>query len=235
MYSNITRSICILLICLFPVTTHAQESGKKAKKETKTPAERIESLLEILKNDRKEDRRVQAAEELGKLASNDYPEIVAGLMDSLVRDESTSVRKTVIKSLAGIKPESYEIKDALDQAVKSDKSWSVRQVARLSVFRYKPKDEPNYVPGPKLRNTSKPSQSGEVASQKSSTSMSTKPADPLKTLSIPERSVTDASMPIFPPAPVMASAPGTMNPALNSAKSTVEIPARLTAPKPESK
>lgn len=228
MYHLSIRTICFLVIYVLLVPMQASASDKKSRQENRTAAERIESLLEILRNDRKEEHRIQAAEELGKLASNEFPEIVAGLIDALVRDESSSVRKTVIRSLASIKPESHEIKDALEQAVKSDKAWSVRQVARLSVFRYKPKDEPHYVPGPKLRNTSKPSQSGNVQNQKALAPKLNAPVDPLKTLPVPEKLVADHERPEFPLAPVMAPAPGTLN-------STVENPARLTAPKPGDK
>lgn len=228
MYYLDLRTICVLLLMVLFAPVLVSASDKKSKPETRTPVERIESLLEILRNDRKEERRVEAAEELGKLASNEFPEIVAGLIDALVRDESSSVRKTVIRSIASIKPETHEIKDALEQAVKSDKAWSVRQVARLSVFRYKPKDEPNYVPGPNLRNTSKPTQAGTVKNQKASVPKLNAPIDPLKTLPVPEKLVVDPHSPAFPPAPVMAPALGALN-------STVENPARLTAPKPDNK
>ncbi len=179
---------------------------------THTAAERIEQLLHTLKNDRKDDRRTKAVEELGKLASPDYPEIVAALLDALVRDESSSVRKTVVKTLAEVEPPTHEVKDALEQAVKHDKAWLVRQAARLAVWRYKPKDEPPAGPAPKVRNTSKPTPSGKLTATPKA--KPEPPADPLKSTPPPLLPVVPQT---DPPAPPIA--PG---------------PTRLTAPRPTS-
>jgi hypothetical protein len=228
-----------LLLCTmaaWSVLTISVMAGDKDKvkpvKPVMTPSERIEQLLLTLKNDRKEEQRSKAAEELGKLASAEYPEIVSGLIDALVRDESSTVRKTVIHSLADIEPATHEVKDALDQAVKQDKTWSVRQAARIAVWRYKPKDEPPTTLGPKLRNTSKPDKSGTVPASKSVPVKPVPPVDPLKSMPIPE-----APKPVVPavpavPAPVMAPAPGLIlfgDTVPNTASGT---PAQLSAPKP---
>lgn len=203
-----------------------ERDKNKSTKPPVTPSERIEQLLSILKTDRKEDKRLKAAEELASLASSEYPEIVSGLIDALVRDSSTSVRKAVIHSLAAIEPATHEVKDALDQAVKSDKAWTVRQAARIALWRYKPKDEPAQVPEPKVRNSSKPTNTGRVPATKSSPLKPT-PADPLKSMAMPP-----VPAPVVPavPAPYMAPAPR-LNldlPVPGTPGSTTQ----LTAPKP---
>jgi HEAT repeats len=216
--------------CLFLMPITAGERDKNILvKPTVTPSERIEQLLHTLKTDRKEDARSKAAEELGKLASAEYPEVISGLIDALVRDDSSSVRKVVIHSLVEIEPATYEVKDALDQAVKQDKSWMVRQAARLAVWRYKPKDEPPSTPGLRLRNTSKPGSSGSMPATKTPIAKPLPPEDPLKSMPIPE-----APKPVVPvvPAPELAPAPGL--PAFTDPvpKTALGVPAQLSAPKP---
>src|SRR5450432_612611 len=94
--------------CLFLMPIMAGERDKNTPtKPTVTPSERIEQLLHTLKTDRKEDARSKAAEELGKLASDEYPEVVSGLIDALVRDDSSSVRKVVVHSLVEIEPATH--------------------------------------------------------------------------------------------------------------------------------
>ncbi len=218
-------------VLAMPVMAGDKEKAKPVKPSV-TPSERIEQLLLTLKNDRKEELRSKAAEELGRLASPEYPEIVSGLIDALVRDESSTVRKTVIHSLADIEPATHEVKDALDQAVKQDKAWTVRQAARLAVWRYKPKDEPPTTLGPKLRNTSKPDKGGTVPASKTTPVKPTPPVDPLKSMPIPE--APKPVVPVIPavPAPVMAPAPGLILPADAVPKTASGMPAQLSAPKP---
>ncbi len=219
----------VLLCCGIMATTEASDRDKnKPQKPKVTPSERIEQLLHTLQNDRKEDHRSSAAEELGTLASSEYPEIVSGLIDALVRDDSTTVRKAAIRSLAAIEPATHEVKDALDQAVKSDKSWPVRQVARMAVWRYKPKDEPQQVPGPKLRNTSKPGTNGTIPNKTAAKTKPEKPVDPLKSMPMPK--VPEPMVPVVP-APTMAPAPGLIQPQQSNPLITDLPPAQLTAPK----
>lgn len=218
-------------VLAIPVMAGDKDKVKPGKPSV-TPSERIEQLLLTLKSDRKEEQRSKAAEELGKLASAEYPEIVSGLIDALVRDESSSVRKVVVHSLADIEPATHEVKDALDQAVKQDKTWSVRQAARIAVWRYKPKDEPPTTLGPKLRNTSKPDKGGTMPASKSAPAKPVPPVDPLKSMPIPE--APKPVVPVVPavPAPVMAPAPGLPGFGDTVPKTASETPAQLSAPKP---
>src|SRR3954447_8956466 len=114
-----TSACCLFGVSLFVAPTWAGDRNKdrdknqdKAVKPALAASERVEQLLHVLKTDRKDDRRRQAAEELGKLASPEYPEVVSGLIDALVRDDSMSVRKAVVKVLADIEPPTHEVKDA---------------------------------------------------------------------------------------------------------------------------
>ena len=167
-----------------------------------TLSQRIEQLLRTLQNDSKESNRAQAAEDLGELASPEYPEIVSGLIDALIRDTSSSVRKTIIRTLASIEPATHEVKEALDQAAKSDKSWPVRQVARMAAWRYKPRDEPPQVPEPQLRNSSKPGVRGWIPVK--NRKPPEPPVDPLKSLPMPE-----VPVPAVPAIPALPQAPAT--------------------------
>lgn len=209
---------CLLLCSL--ISAGERDKNKPAKP-TVTPSERIEQLLLTLKTDRKEDRRSKAAEELGTLASAEYPEIVSGLIDALVRDDSTSVRKAVIHSLVSIEPATHEVKDALDQVVKSDKGWTVRQAARVALWRYKPKDEPQQIPAPQIRNTSKPTSSGSVPAAKKK--------EPLKPVAAPDP-LKSMPLPVMP-APILPAVPATELPP--APKLNLELPpsTQLTAPK----
>ena len=229
------RQLCwaISAWCLFLMPITASERDKNTPvKPTATPSERIELLLHTLKTDRKEEARSKAAEELGKLATDEYPEVVSGLIDALVRDDSSSVRKAVIHSLTEIEPATHEVKDALDQAVKQDKSWMVRQAARLAVWRYKPKDEPPSTPGPRLRNTSKPGSSGSVPATKTPLTKPSPPEDPLKNMPIPE-----APKPVVPVVPAPEMAPTLVLPTFTDPvpKTASGAPAQLSAPKPSGK
>src|SRR4029079_8900548 len=129
MRSTVNTLGCIVLCTSFATTAWAGDKDKKSRKNDKPelpPAQQVDQLLHALKSERKDDRRVKAVEALGKLASAEYPEIVSALVDALVRDESTSVRRRAMKTLADIEPPTHEVKDALDQAAKQDKSWAVR-------------------------------------------------------------------------------------------------------------
>lgn len=227
-------SILLLFLLTMQATAGDKEKGKPTKPAV-PPEERVDQLLQILKSDRKEDQRTKAAEELVKFASTEFPEIVSGLIDALVRDESSSVRKAAIHTLADIEPATYEVREALEQAVKHDKTWSVRQAARIALWRYKPKDEPPVVQGPKLRNSSKPTNTGKVPPSKTAPVKPDAPVDPFKSMPIPTVPVPVAPASNAPPAPVMAAAPGinlNIDPIPTTSSGT---PAQLTAPKPPGK
>jgi hypothetical protein len=204
--------------CVAPLVAgdHDKKSDRWAKPAGRGP-ERIEQLIQVLVTERKDDRRAKAAQELGKLASPEYPEIISALIDTLVRDESSSVRKAAAKSLGDIEPESHEVKDALDQAVKQDKSWVVRQAARMALWRYKPKDEPPSVPGPQLRQTSKPTSTGMVAAKSKRKPKDEPPTDPFKSVQ---------------PLPVIPLVPANDPPLLPPPGSKPGAPVRLAAPGP---
>lgn len=219
----------VVWLSVFMITASAPASdrGKDKEPSRSTPSERLEQLLHILKNDRQEERRSKAASELGTFPSQEFPEIVPALIDALVRDESSSVRKTLVKTLADIEPATHEVKDALDQAVKQDKTWSVRQVARLAAWRYKPKDEPINVPGPRTRNTSKPNNSGSI-NTKDKKAQSKPAADPLKDTKTPVPVVPSQQVPIPPPI-----APGPGKPPETIPAIVDGVPTMLSAPRPK--
>lgn len=162
------RIICLSLTFWIALTCNISQAADKNQRDknkthTPTPADRVEQLLHSLQEDRKEDLRAKAAEELLEFSSQEFPEIVPALTNALVRDNSPSVRKVIIKTLADVKPPTHEIKDALEQAVKQDKSWTVRQTARWASWRYKPKEEVPAKREPSRQLTSKPALTGKMA------------------------------------------------------------------------
>jgi hypothetical protein len=165
----------------------------KNKPNTPTPADRVEQLLHTLQEDRKEEHRAKAAEDLLNFSSEEFPEIAPALINVLVRDTSPAVRKAVVKTLADVKPPTHEIKDALEQAVKQDKSWSVRQAARWASWRYKPKEEAPAKREPSRQLTSKPALTAKTVSDDKS---KTKPA-------INEDAVRELPKLIAPPIPAV--------------------------------
>jgi hypothetical protein len=213
-----------------PYAAQATQRGKeKDRSPRSTPAERVDQLLQTLQKDRHEDHRTKAVEELGKFPSPEFPEIIPALIDALVRDDSASVRKTAVKALAEIEPPTHEVKDALEQAVKQDKSWSVRQSARWAAWRYKPKDDPASG-NPKLRATSKPSTTGKITQDEKAKGKTQSTLDPHKaSKALP---VTAPVVPAesAPPAPLMAPAPGQFASPATAAQTAV--PTMLAAPRP---
>lgn len=208
---------CIgLFICgCLPLIGQSDDISKGKKEKSSIPVEeRVEKLLQSIKNERKDSDRAKAVEELASLASKDFPEIVSGIIDVLIRDDSSTVRKAAIHALADIKPATHEVKEAFEQASKHDKAWTVRQAARLAAWRYQPQDDPPTVPAPRMRNTSKPGSNGKTASEKGTPKMANPPVDPFKSMPIPTAPVPVVPAPGDPPAPPMAPAP-----------------ARLTAPR----
>ena len=97
--------------------------------------ERVGQLLTILRSDLNEDNRTHAAEELGRVDANRYPEIIPLLIETMGNDPKPAVRAEVVDALAKIRPLTKEAGKALE-AAKEDGSFKVRWHARTAARVY---------------------------------------------------------------------------------------------------
>ena len=98
--------------------------------------DRVVELLSTLQNDADASKRARAADELGHMDGQAYPEIVPALSNVLQKDSSASVRKDAATALGHLKPPTREAADALDQAIANDTSPWVRLHARTARLGY---------------------------------------------------------------------------------------------------
>jgi hypothetical protein len=101
------------------------------------PAERVPALISVLKTDKNEDKREDAAEELRHFDPLAFPEIVPVLIDALQHDPKSSVRLEAAHSLAKMRPISQEVGLALEEAAAQDAALRVRLQARSLVLQYR--------------------------------------------------------------------------------------------------
>ncbi len=100
------------------------------------PKERVPELLIIVKTDKDEHKRAQAAEELRQYDVAAFPDIVPILIDVLMSDEKSSVRTEAAQSLGKLRPVAQQVGWALEQAQSKDASMRVRLQARASLLSY---------------------------------------------------------------------------------------------------
>jgi hypothetical protein len=122
-----------LLLAVMPVPTWAGIFGKKNKP---NPSERVPELLNIVKTDGDEHKRVSAAEELRQYDPKQFPEIVPVLIDVLTNDSKPGVRAEAAQTLGKLRPVTREVGWALEQAVAKDASMRVRLQARSALLGY---------------------------------------------------------------------------------------------------
>ena len=122
------RALALAILVSFIGSAHAGD------KKPITP-ERVGQLLTILRSDLNEDNRTHAAEELGRVDANHYPEIIPLLVETMRSDPKPAVRAEVVDSLAKIRPLTKEAGKALE-AAKEDSSFKVRWHARTAARVY---------------------------------------------------------------------------------------------------
>jgi hypothetical protein len=100
------------------------------------PADQVFQLINTLKNNPDADRRADAAAELGTLDGQKYPEIVGALIEALMKDSSTQVRRAAATALGELRPKTLDAANALKQAAENDESLWVRTRARTVRWGY---------------------------------------------------------------------------------------------------
>lgn len=109
--------------------------GRKNNKKP-TAAERVPELLAQMKTDGDAGKRAAAAQELRQFDIQQFPNIVPGLIDTLLSDKEPSVRAEAARTLGKIRPISEQGGMALEQALAKDSSTRVRLQARSSLMQY---------------------------------------------------------------------------------------------------
>lgn len=97
--------------------------------------ERIEELLEVLKNSGDEGARISAMGEL-RLLDTQNNKVIQGLIDTLKQDRKPGVRAEAAVSLARMRPVKPEVGQALEHAISKDASMRVRMQARSALLQY---------------------------------------------------------------------------------------------------
>ena len=109
-------------------------SWRKAEKPD--PKVRVPELLQILKSDKDEIKRSNAAVELRQYDAGAFPDMVPALINALFTDTRAGVRIDAAQTLSKIRPVSQTIGEALEQAMEKDVSMRVRLQARSSLLSY---------------------------------------------------------------------------------------------------
>jgi hypothetical protein len=126
---------CLILLVLVVATSPAS-AGIFRKNKAPNPAERVGELLNTLRSDPDERKRLGAAEELRQFDARLYPNILPALIDSLANDPSSSVRAEAASSLGKIRPIEAAAGQALEKALAQDSSMRVRMSARTALVQY---------------------------------------------------------------------------------------------------
>jgi hypothetical protein len=130
----------LILVALMLATTASEGSAQiqlfGSKKPKTPPQQRVPELVAILKTDKSDHKRSQAAEELRQFDPKEFPEVVAALIDALQNDTSASVRVEAATGLGRLRPVTVPAGQALEKAVADDSNMRVRIQAKASLVYY---------------------------------------------------------------------------------------------------
>ena len=214
------RSRFLLVLVLVPALTGPAAAGiifnKKGSKPS--PSERVPELLNVIKGDGDENKRVAAAEELRQYDATQFPDIVPVLTDVLANDKKPAVRSEAAQTLGKLRPVSQQAGQALEQALAKDSSMRVRLHARSALLgyhwhNYRPTHKDEAPPQP--RQAKLPPQSKEP---------------PLATFAPPRVAVESTEPPLATPAPAPEAIPTPVAPTAP----TVPASTPATNPAPQS-
>lgn len=122
------------LIVLFADTTPAGIFKKNTPKPD--PSKHVPELIAILKTDKDESKRSDAANELRDYDPKAFPEILPALIDALQNDPATSVRTEAVNAISKLRPITQQAGYALEQALANDSSIRVRVAARTTLWHF---------------------------------------------------------------------------------------------------
>jgi hypothetical protein len=122
----------VLLAIIVPPAPAGIIFGRHAKP---NPAQRVPELIALVKTDKSEGHRENAAKELRDYDPVAFPDIVPVLVDVLQHDPTVGVRVEAAQTLGRLRPVSQDAGAALETALK-DSSIRVRMQARSSLVGY---------------------------------------------------------------------------------------------------
>jgi hypothetical protein len=198
----------LLLVLTAMLLAGPARAGILFKKKPKVdPVQRVPELIGIVKSSPDESKRSEAAEELRKYDSQQFPEMIPTLLDVLQTDAKPSVRLSAMSTLMKYRPVSQEIGQAIEQALAKDASMRVRLQARKSLLEYHwagyhspKKDDPKPSKEPVLPT---PLPSPQLPPPQPLPPVVTVPPTPIKTQPVapspPAPSTAPQRMPIGPP------------------------------------
>ena len=102
----------------------------------KADTQKARQLVDTLRTDPLESRRVAAATELAEHDPKANMDVLSALIGALQRDESADVRLRAARALAGITPYSAQAGLALERTADGDRSQAVRDAAREVLWQY---------------------------------------------------------------------------------------------------
>lgn len=102
----------------------------------KEQAAKVKTLLDTLKNDLDEKKRLAAVEDLSGYDTRTHVDVLPGLLASLKADPSAAVRSAAAEAIGGLKPVVQTAGVALEQTNSSDPSDAVRKAAQAALWQY---------------------------------------------------------------------------------------------------
>ncbi len=136
---NGRRFLVILALLLGPALPAPAGIFSLFKRDKPAPAPtatRVQELVQTLKSDPADGKRVAAAAELRQYDPQAFPEIVPALLEALQRDARPEVRSEAVDSLGKLRPVTTEVGMALERASASDAAPRVRSHAQAALKLY---------------------------------------------------------------------------------------------------
>jgi hypothetical protein len=133
-HMNWCRSLVILVV--IPVFALPAAAGLFSRRPQANATQRVPELVATVRSDPDERKRTSAVEELRQYDAKAFPEIIPSLVDVLQNDAKAGVRLAALHSLAGFRPVSQQVGEALEKAVANDQSLRVRLQARTTLMTY---------------------------------------------------------------------------------------------------
>ncbi|MGL4421013.1 MAG: HEAT repeat domain-containing protein [Gemmataceae bacterium] len=107
-----------------------------AKNDPNSNASKMKQLVETLKADPDESKRLTAVGELRELDPRKEPDLIPTLVSTLQKDPSAKVRSEVAGSIGHLKPVAQQAGLALEQTQTLDPSEAVRKAAKDALWQY---------------------------------------------------------------------------------------------------
>jgi hypothetical protein len=120
----------------FPRLGIFRKKKEDAPANEKDAAAKLKTLLETLKSDTDEKKRLAALEELGAFDPRAHADLIPTLTTALKSDPSPAVRASVAETIGGLKPTVQTAGVALEQVNANDPSEAVRKAAQSALWQY---------------------------------------------------------------------------------------------------